>query len=49
MQVREILLQGNARSSPGDSSRKQIALDPKYALAYMYLGSTHFTRIFYTI
>ena len=49
MQVREIILQGNVA---GNARARQlieetIALDPKYALAYMYMGATHFQDFLY--
>ena len=51
MQVREILLQGNVA---GNARARQlieetIALDPKYALAYMYMGATHFQDFLYNM
>ena len=51
MQVREILFQGNVA---GNARARQlieetIALDPKYALAYMYMGSTHFQDFLYNM
>ena len=51
MQVREILLQGNVA---GNARARQlieetIALDPKYALAYMYMGTTHLQDYLYNM
>ena len=51
MQVREILFQGNVA---GNARARQlieetIALDPKYALAYMYMGSSHFQDFLYNM
>jgi len=51
MQVREILLQGNVA---GNARARQlieetIALDPKYALAYMYMGTTHLQDFLYNM
>ncbi len=51
IQVREILLQGNVA---GNARARQlieetIALDPKYALAYMYMGATHLQDYLYNM
>ena len=51
IQVREILLQGNVA---GNARARQlieetIALDPKYALAYMYMGTTHLQDFLYNM
>jgi tetratricopeptide (TPR) repeat protein len=43
MQVREIILQGNAASNARarQLAEETIARDPRNALAYMYMGATH--------
>ena len=51
IQAREILLQGNVA---GNARARQlieetIALDPKYALAYMYMGTTHLQDFLYNM
>ena len=51
MQVREILFQGNVA---GNARARQlieetIALDPHYAQAYMFMGSTHFQDFLYNM
>jgi len=43
MQARESMLKGmrRAMSGPGSWRRKPLALDPQYAVAYMFTGATH--------
>ena len=53
MQVREILLQGGGNVAGNARARQlieeTIALDPHYAQAFMFMGSTHFQDFLYNM
>ena len=53
MQVREILLQGGGNVAGNARARQlieeTIALDPHYAQAFMFMGSTHFIDFLYNM